>query len=298
VSTLDEMVEMVRDIVYGSRSDLRPLKDTLHTNVDDSALEFRMVTEAMWNAGNWVQWEPDGEIVEFSEDHVASGTTTVFKRGERNTTALLHTAGDIALFEPKLPRHQIEQKISDVINNDLWPIIWIRNERTVTGYDSAQDAYELAVGDVSIEQMYQYDINNDLRYHEFPTAWYYVKNAVASGIPSGATSGKILVIKRVVNADATIYYSVKSKPLSTAPTALPTELVEMVVVASAGKLLMQTPSERRQRGSGRTRTGEQASDYGAFMAEFLRLRGQYVNRLRLELMQAKRHVQAPRAGKF
>jgi hypothetical protein len=291
MSTLAEMVAMVRNTVYGTRPDLRPKQDRLVNTINDTVTAMEFETPAMWKRDALAEFKANGEVVVLREDHpAATNDVNVFERGDdRGKAAAAQTENDVVLRNPRFLLADIEEKISRAIDGDLWPAVWIRTERTVSGYDPAIETYELNADDVAVEQMYQYDINDDDRFHEFPTQWYDVVGSVADAVPAGATSNRLLRVYQVVDKDHTVYYTAKTKPNSASPTALPEELVEMVVLRASASLLSQAPRERRDRTSGRTRSGEQATDYGLLMAEFTRLRSQYANRLQVELMARKKY---------
>ncbi len=301
MSTLAEMVAMVRNTVYGNRPDLRPKQDRLVDTINESVTAMEFETPDLWKRDALAEFKANGEVVILRQDHPAAGTDVeVFERGDdRGKAAAAQTGDDIVLRNPQFLLADIEEKISRAIDGDLWPAIWIRTERTVSGYSSATETYELDVDDVGVEQMYQYDINDDDRFWEFPTQWYDVVGSVATDVPAGATSGRLLRVYNVINESTTVYYSAKTRPRSWNPAALPDELVEMVVLRAAASLLSQAPKERRDRTTGRKRSRDQASDYGLLMAEFTRLRSQYANRLQMELMARKKYRSGiPRGAPF
>lgn len=288
MATLADIVEHVRDTVYGMRKDLRPRKDRLDGAINDSVTAVDFETPAMWKRGDKAEFQDNGEIVELRAD-LTGASVEVFERGADGTTAASHDDHTIVLHDPRLSLKKIERAINNAIDNDLWPHVWIRTERTVSGYDDEVEVYELAAGDVDVEQMYQYDVDSDDKWREIPNAYYSVINSVASAVPTGATSGKALVIRRVIDADETVYYTAKTKPSSSSISDLDSALVEMAAIRASATLMAQAPVERRQRQTGRTRRQDQATDYGTLMAEFIRLRDQYATRLRVELLQKKKY---------
>ena len=155
MSTLAEMVAMVRNTVYGTRPDLRPKQDRLVNTINDTVTAMEFETPAMWKRDALAEFKANGEVVVLREDHPsATNDVNVFERGDdRGKAAAAQTENDVVLRNPRFLLADIEEKISRAIDGDLWPAVWIRTERTVSGYDPAIETYELNADDVAVEQM-------------------------------------------------------------------------------------------------------------------------------------------------
>ena len=122
--------------------------------------------------------------------------------------------------------------------------------------------------------------------HPFPRAWWEVLTDTA-----GTSTGRLLRVRTVYDQDQTVFYTAKTKPLSTAITSIPDELTDMIPWGVCWLLLGGTRSASRRHDPRARREGENESqvyaDASFFKQTFLQLRQDY----RRQLMREKKPQQ-------
>ncbi len=288
---------------YGTPRIERPAQDTLATAVDDADdVEWRFTTEAMWKRGDLAELY-DGtaapEVVYITEDHPSGADITV-RRQQRNTSGgAAYAAGDVFIHHgsqaSSVTQVQMERAINETINNDLWPQVWYLAERTLAGYSATDYAYDLAATDMDILKVYQYNLNSSNKLHPFPRGWWDTEGSINTAVGS---TGRLLRLYKVIDTTASIYYTVRAKPLSSGIASLPSTITDIVPYGAVSKLLGIRGSQNAMAPKRRKREEQDpVRDSLFFRQEFERMRDQERERLLRDAPPMGRFIHdTPRVG--
>lgn len=282
MATLADLVTRVEDLIYGVARVERPKEDTLSTAVSGTTdTEWRFVTDTMWKRDDYAQPIAASEIIVLAEDHPSGADVTV-RRGQRGTTAAASYAqGGVFYRNPIYTRSLIERTVNEVIDNDLWPQLWMWKENSLT-FAQGDTHYELAANEEDVIQMYQINIGSTDRIDPMPNGWWRVMSQINT---TASSTGKLLRLFRVYDPDATVYYSAKQKPQSSEISELSDEIVNMVPWKVAGKLMAGRAIQQRSAPSrspqSNSREGDRLlRDYTFLDVEFRRMKKDEENRLK------------------
>ena len=295
MATLDTLIVDTLNMLYGQTQAESPETDTLAAAVSttsDTTWEF--VTTDMWKRGDFAEHVDSGsgiyELVQLGEDH-PSGTDVTVRRAQRGTTASTYASGAVFNRNPTFPKHEVAKLVSQVVDNELWPDVWYRTNRTLTGgWVEGDTTYDLAATDVEVEKLYQYNLAGDNGYHELPMGWWDVEGSVDDATVT--TTGRLLRIFKVYDPDASLFYTVRAKPSSDDVSSLPTQIANMVPWGACGKLIAGTRTGPQRVAPSRSpqavaQSGDRLiRDYAFFDNEFRNLRTQYKRELRKEAVKA------------
>lgn len=271
----------VERLLYGMVGAERPKEDTLNGAITSGATSLTPTTTALWKRDNYAEFiDTSGasdEIVIFAAD--SSGATTV-RRGQLGTTAAAQSSGDVMRKNPTYPRITIEDAIDDVVDNELWPDVWFWSDRTLT-FTAGDHLYDLAAADEEVLEMYQFNLNSDNGFHPFPGPWYSVKTQVHTDV---ASTGKVLLVRRVYDTAETVHYVAYTRPQSSAISSLPDTVANIIPWGAVAKLLTGKISQRHIDPLRDRAITEQdpTRDWRFFQAEFERMKQDEKVRLRKE----------------
>lgn len=159
------LVEIVQDIRRAVRD--RPLVAWVADN------PLAAVTQTMTLApGGAALFATKGVTVEFDDASAERAITTAagdpsadtvpIRRGHEGTNAYPHALDTPVLIEPRWSKAEILSTLADVVENELWPQVWIDGEFSLT-YQSANEYYPSPVPDIA-EVFAGYQINAGLLY--------------------------------------------------------------------------------------------------------------------------------------
>jgi hypothetical protein len=292
MATLATITDATYDLLYGTAQVERPRLDLLNGAITVGATTATFDTTTMWKQWDYAEAEADGEMIQFLEDHQAGATNILRAQPRGQTTAAQHDDNSVWYRNPKHPRYLIERLINEVIDNELGPHIWVRVNRKLTGgYIVGQTSYELAATDLEVEQVYQYDIGSTTKFYPIAHGLWDVDGSVHTDVSS---TGRLLRIFRVHDSAEDVYYTVRSRPMSSDIASLSDQVANLVPWAVAGKAMAVTVGAKRGADARSPQVVSQSGDRPLrdatfFRAEFERMRADEELRLKLELMKSKQY---------
>lgn len=299
MATFPSLILDCEDLLYGNAQVERPAEDQLAEVVaNDSDTEWKFLTPKLWRFNDRAEWVDGlgnvGEIVVMAEDHPDLSAVTV-RRGQKRTDlpGAHYPADSVWRHNPTFDRARILRAITEVIDNELGPYVWVRVTRDITWVDNTY-TYELEAGDYQVERIYQYNLGTtpDTRVYPFDNGWFSTENVLHTDLSS---TNVLVRIWKVWDSTEPVYLTVRSRPSSTRLADLPVEITNMIPYGAVGKLLLgravpvtidPTRGESARKFS---RSQEQQDSYG-FMGEFIRMRTDYINKLRSEFTPQKNYV--------
>ena len=268
MATLASLTTDTHNLIHGLAQVERPQEDTIGAQLLVGGTSMTVTTNDLWKRDDLAEFQPDGEIVVCAAD--ASGGTVTIRRNQRGTTAAQQESGDVTLKNPPFPIGQTQSIINQVIRNDLWPHVWSWHLGSFT-FVLGDHLYDLAQYVTEVTMVYQYNLDNDDRFHPLPPSLWDTERQITSG---AATNANLLRVVKVHDTDATVYYTAKRRPHDADVANMSDEVADLVPWAAAGKLLAaRSPQTRLD--AARSRYDEEGShlrDYRGLMAEFLRMR--------------------------
>ena len=220
MATLATLADQTYDLLVGAGPMERPQED-VGTLASAAATALTGIERsALWKIGDYAEFVDNGELVIFTTD-AAAGAATV-RRAQRGTTGATHTAV-VMRKNPLYPRVLIERMVNQVVRS-MWPTVWTWHKDTVMVL-SQDTTYTLDQYIEDVVEVYQYDLNNDQRYHQVhPDSWRVIRQ-VDTGL---ATTGNLLRIASVQDLDELVYYTAKRRPHPNDLDNLSNELADLV----------------------------------------------------------------------
>jgi len=290
MATLAGLVADTYNLLYGVAQMERPAEDTLTGAINDAVTSLTPTTTTLWKRDDYAEFA-DGEVVVFAAD---SAGATVVRRAQRSTTAASHSDGALMYKNPLFLRSQIEDFVTEVVNNDLWEDVWSWHQDTLT-YTQGDTTYDLDQYVEDVVKVYQYDLDSDNRLHPLPRTWWDVEKQVAAAV---STNKNLLRLRRVHDTTATVYYTAKRRPNAADLSNLSDECASLVKWAAAGKALAGLRSApMRYDPAHQTRDQSEGGpfrDYRGLMGEFLRGKTQLNRTLRREVPEERIFVRRQR----
>jgi hypothetical protein len=165
-----------------------------------------------------------GERLEVDSTDPTTNKVTAL-RAREGTAHAAHTNGTDIVIEPRFSYPQASDTLSEIIDGELWPDVWIFGESTLT-YHSTQDYYDPSVTD--IEQLVSaYQLVSG---HRYSIDFHWLSPEVADDVnfPDGAISIPIVVDY------STIYFAYRVRPTL---ANLTTTLERLVLMGAGAELL-------------------------------------------------------------
>lgn len=279
MATLASLTLDVFEMLYGTAQMDRPAEDTLASAVSsNSDTTWRFSTPALWKRGDWAEYWPGtgtaGEVVILAQDHDSTADVLVRRAQARSSAASSFTAGNVFLRHAasggSFTAMHVQRAINNTIDYDLAPNIWYRSKRT-QAVTAGTTYYALTAGDFDVEEVYQRNLNSTTTHSPFPRGWWDVEHDKDTGM---AASGSILRLYQWYDTSATVYYTAKTYPSSSAISSLPGDIAAMVPWGAVARL---APSQAtRARHERRPQDPSQPFvDASYFESRFLRMRQQY-----------------------
>lgn len=218
--TLATLADQTYDLLYGAGPMERPQEDVGTLASAAATALTGLGRTPLWKVGDYAEFTDNGEVIIFTTD-ASAGAATV-RRAQRGTTGLTHT-GVVMRKNPLYPRYLIERMVNQTVRA-MWPTVWSWHKDTVTVV-SQDSTYTLDQYIEDVVEVYQYDLNNDERYHQVhPDGWRVIRQ-VDIGL---ATTGNLLRIASVPDFDETVYYTAKRRPHPDDLANLSNELADLV----------------------------------------------------------------------
>lgn len=279
------IVTNTRELLYGRARFERPVLDTVVGSETSGDTEIRLTTDSMWKRDDIAALHAEGsnELIYFTEDHPAAADSTVI-RGFGGSTAEALSAGDVVERNPLFPRADIEKWVDDVVDNELWPHVWIRSEGKVASVTPAVDrAYDLGARELFVDRVYQYNLDGLSKIYDLPFGTWDVVDAAHSDI----ASTPVLIVRSVRDDNFPLYYTARQRPSSSDYAGLSSELAAIVPFMAASRAALARMSGENYDPSRQEREGDERGKarraYQTLAAEFLRRRQEEHNRLLREL---------------
>jgi hypothetical protein len=197
---------------------------------------------------------------------------------------------------PTFPRYEIENLITQVVRNDLWPHVWTWHRDTLS-FSAGQFTYDLDQYIQQVVRVSQFDLHSDGRWYPIDDNQWDTERQVNVAV---STNLSMLRLRNVFDETATVYYTAKREPHIDDLTNLSDEVAELISWAVVGKLTAASRAVARrhnpQTDSSDEREGGDFRDYRGFMTEFLRMRDA-LNRRLLEEVPATPRFRARRRRK-
>lgn len=235
MTTLAALTDKVLAQAYGARVVERPQSDTMFTtSITSGTTEIRMDTESLWRRGDLAEFQSDGEIFEFTENHPSAATATV-RRGTRwGNAAGSQSAGAVVYRNPVFPIKTVEQLINETVRDDLWPEVWSWHNGTIS-FSTSTEMYSLPQYVEDVARLYQYNLNSASELVPIQrTAWDVERNLNTAV----ATNGAAIRIRgnAIPDDTATLYYDGMRRPHPDDLANLDDRLADLVVYGVLGKL--------------------------------------------------------------
>ena len=276
MATLASLILDTERILYGQARLERPKLDT-GSLADDSTTSLTGLNTNLWSAQDRAEvWPVDGsvgEIVHFTSENAGTGTVI---RGMSGTTAAAASSQPL-LKNPTHPRVTIQAEIENVINQDLWPHVWLHSDRTLT-YVIGTKIYELNANDRHVVSMYQ--VVDGLR-KWMPFGWW----KIVQGLDSGTSStGQAVEVEKVHAADDTVYYWSRTEITTSDYANLPADIEAAIPYMVAARLVgdyryAKDQSDPNRQALPEVQAGQAAQTSRQLKAEFLRQRADIHRRL-------------------
>ena len=156
---------------------------------------------------------------------------------------------------------------------------WVLAVPTADTFTLASTAAGATAVDGLADSTADWTLEKRLRsWHPFPRAWW---DPVTD--TSATSTGRILRIRQVHDPAQTVFYTAKTKPLSSAVTSIPDSMADMIPWGVCWMLLGGTRSAARRHDPRARREGENESqvfaDASFFRQTFERMRGDYQRQL-------------------
>ncbi len=170
--------------------------------------------------------ETDELVVASAAADPETGQVTVY-RGQEGTTPSAHENASV-LIEPRFPNARLLDAITMVVENELWPEVWIPGEATLT-WQGTSDYYAAPVPGIG-DLRFAYQVSDGL-VHQVPAAFLPPELTDAADWPDGA----VLIARSAVVDSVPIVLALRLRPSLGTLTA---EVEHLVVLGASAHLVM------------------------------------------------------------
>lgn len=282
MTTLAALRRTTLNILFGLDDFEYPKSDRLDGSINDTIETVAFDTSGLWDVDDYAEFQANGEVIQFLDS-----AATLAKRGQRGTTAASQSDDADVLKNPPFYQHQVDEQINAVVRSELWPKVWTWHRDSLTP-SSIDHMYDLDQYVEEVVMVYQENIDTDEVFRPLHPGWWDVERQISTSV---ATNSNLLILKKVYDYDATVYYTAKRRPHVDDLANVSDEIADLIPYAAAARCIAFRSPQIKQAAHRASRQQESTllQDYRALLTEFIRQRDSLHRLLMEEVRPDMRH---------